>query len=138
METAREDTAVYAEKILEMDIEGLRKIPVHPANARNLPARVQEAILADCSSVSILGVANAVRYTRPELSLRHRIHENRVPALLVCGKKEKRFLPFRDFAKAWMPLLEIADLDAGHAVNINAAAEFNDKVTVFFVKHSRG
>jgi pimeloyl-ACP methyl ester carboxylesterase len=137
MDEAKKDTAAYAEKLLEQGMEGIRKIPVHPANARKLPADVREAILADCSSLSVLGVANAIRYTRPELSVRHRIHKNRVPTLLVCGKLEKRFLPYRDFAAARMPLLEIADLDAGHAVNINAAGEFNERVTTFFAKQSQ-
>ena len=138
MDQAKKDTAAYAEKLLEQGMEGIKKIPVHPANARKLPADVRAAILADCSSVSVLGVANAIRYTRPELSLRHRIHKNKVPTLLVCGKLEKRFLPLRDFAAARMPLLEIADVDAGHAVNINAAGEFNERVTAFFARHSQG
>jgi 2-succinyl-6-hydroxy-2,4-cyclohexadiene-1-carboxylate synthase len=138
MDQAREDTAAYAEKLLEQGMEGIRNIPVHPANARKLPAPVREAILADCLSLSVLGVANAIRYTRPELSVRHRIHNNRVPSLLVCGKQEKRFLPLRDFAAERMPLLEIVDLDAGHAVNINAAAEFNEQVTAFLSRHSQG
>jgi 2-succinyl-6-hydroxy-2,4-cyclohexadiene-1-carboxylate synthase len=130
-----EAAAWVAENILKEGRPGLEKIPVHPAKARHLPSDVKEALLADCSSLSVLGVANTIRYTIPEISVSRELHQNQVPALLVCGKQEKRFKPLRDFAEARMPLLEIADLDGGHAVQIEAAAEFNDRVTAFFNKH---
>jgi pimeloyl-ACP methyl ester carboxylesterase len=54
----------------------------------------------------------------------------------MCGKREKRFKARRDFAESHMPLLDIVDLNAGHAVNIDAADEFNQAVTAFFLKHT--
>ena len=123
------------QRVLEGGPEGIKKIPVHPLNARSLPEEVKEALVEDSADLSVLGVANAIRYTSSDLSLRDEIHRNQVPTLLVCGKREKRFQPLRDFAAAHMPLLDIVDLDAGHAVNIDAAEEFNRAVTAFFLKH---
>jgi hypothetical protein len=34
-----------------------------------------------------------------------------------------------------MPRLEVAALDGGHAVNIDAAARFNEAVVAFFSRH---
>jgi 2-succinyl-6-hydroxy-2,4-cyclohexadiene-1-carboxylate synthase len=137
MTDAREDIDKLARQLLEMGPEGLRRIPVHPANARKLRADVKAALIEDCADMSVLGVVNAIRYTRPNISLRNRINENTVPALLVCGKREKRFLPLRDFAREHMSGLEIVELDAGHAVNIDAAEEFNDIVSNFFMRHAQ-
>jgi 2-succinyl-6-hydroxy-2,4-cyclohexadiene-1-carboxylate synthase len=132
---AVKDAAFIAQMILEGGPEGLKKIPVHPGNARSLPEEVKKALVEDSAALSVLGVANAIRYTSA-LSMRDEIHRNQVPTLLVCGKREKRFKSLRDFAAAHMPLLEITDLDAGHAVNIDAAEEFNQVVTAFFLKHT--
>jgi len=132
---AEKSAALVAGSILKEGRPGLEKIPVHPANARHLRSDVKETLLKDCTSLSVLGVANTIRYTIPELSVRREIYKNEVPALLVCGKQEKRFKPLRDFTEARMPLLEIADLDGGHAVQIDAAIEFNDRVTAFFSQH---
>jgi 2-succinyl-6-hydroxy-2,4-cyclohexadiene-1-carboxylate synthase len=129
-------TAFFAEKILEQGPTGIERIPVHPRNARWLPPGVKRAILEDCAPLSVLGVANTVRYTNPVCSVRREIHKNKVPALLVCGRLEKRFKSMRDFAERDMPLLTIADLEAGHSVNIDAAEEFNRITTEFFTKHS--
>ena len=133
---AIKDSSFIAQMILEGGAEGIKKIPVHPVNARSLHQEVKEALVKDSAALSVLGVANAIRYTTSDLSLRGEIHRNQVPTLLVCGKREKRFQPLRDFAAAHMPLLDIIDLDAGHAVNIDAAEEFNRAVTAFFLKHT--
>jgi 2-succinyl-6-hydroxy-2,4-cyclohexadiene-1-carboxylate synthase len=127
--------AYIGQRVLEEGAEGIKKIPVHPLNARALPEEVKEALVEDSAALSVLGVANAIRFTASDLSLRDEIHRNQVPTLLVCGKREKRFQPLRDFAASHMPLLEITDLDAGHAVNIDAAEKFNEAVCDFFLKH---
>lgn len=123
------------QRVLEGGAEGIKKIPVHPVNARSLPEEVKEVLVEDSAALSVLGVANAIRYTASDLSLREEIHRNQVPTLLVCGKREERFQPLRDFAAVHMPLLDIIDLDAGHAVNIDAAVEFNEAVCAFFLKY---
>jgi 2-succinyl-6-hydroxy-2,4-cyclohexadiene-1-carboxylate synthase len=77
-------------------------------------------------------VAQALRYTVPSSSVRDRVAENTVPTLLVAGHRERAFAEPRAFAAENMPNLEVVDLDGGHAVNINAATEFNEAVCSFF------
>ena len=135
-EAAANGANYFAERLLEQGPGGLTKIPIHPVNARFLRKEVREPLLRDCQTLSVLGVANTIRYTASHLSLRNEIHRNQVPTLLICGKREKRFQPLRDFAAVHMPLLDIVDLDSGHAVNIDAAEEFNQAVTAFFLRYT--
>ena len=128
-----EETAAM---IFEQGHEFLEKLPMHPANARFLPKDVKAALVADCSRVKLSGVVGAMRGTMPAATVRDEVNRNTVPALLVCGRMEKRFTVFRDFAQANMPHLDILDLDAGHAVNVGAADEFNAAVSAFIQKHN--
>lgn len=132
---ARATAEAAAQAILLGGIPTIEKIPVHPAHARHLQNDVKAALIRDSTLLNVLGVANLIRYTLPEISVREEIDRNTVPALLVCGKREQRFLPFRDFVQHRMPNLEIADLDGGHAVNVDAHEAFNETVTSFFLKH---
>ena len=67
---------------------------------------------------------------------RDEAHDLAVPTLLVNGRFEKVFQPDRDFAAATIPGIEIVDLDAGHSVNIEAAAGFDRAVTDFAARHA--
>jgi pimeloyl-ACP methyl ester carboxylesterase len=109
----------------------LEKIPLHPLRARRLPPQVQEALVADAALLDPKGVAHTIRYTVPESPIRERVKENRVPTLLVCGERDSRFEAQRRFAERHLPHLEVVAVEAGHAVNIEAAAAFDDAVTDF-------
>jgi len=109
----------------------LEKIPLHPLHARRLPSAVQEVLVADAALLNPRGVADTIRYTVPESSLRERIASNRVPTLLVCGERDSRFEAQRHFAERHLPHLEVVAVDAGHAVNIEAADAFDSAVTHF-------
>ena len=76
------------------------------------------------------------RHTSPHLTVRDKVAQTRVPSLLVCGAREKRFLPARDFAAATIPDLQVVDAVAGHAVNIQAADVFNKAVGSFVARLS--
>ena len=121
----------FADELEKGDIHILEKLPMHPLQARFLREDVKTALIKDCSEASPLGVANTMRYTMPEVSVREEIHQNKVPSLLACGKWEKRFEVFRTFARDHMPHLDIVDLDAGHAVNVGAFEAFNEAVVSF-------
>jgi 2-succinyl-6-hydroxy-2,4-cyclohexadiene-1-carboxylate synthase len=136
IDEAKKTAEAFAQKLLEQGREGLEKLPIHPVHARQLPEAVRAALIKDSLSISPLGAANTMRYTLPEVSVRAMITKNSVPTLLVCGKREKRFEPFKDYAKAHMPMLEIVDVEAGHAVNVEAAQEFNKAVRAFLYKHT--
>ena len=113
----------------------LESLPMHPIHARFLREDVKTALMEDCARADLSGIANTMQYTMPEVSVREEIHHNKVPSLLACGRWEKRFAIFRDFARDHMPLLNITDLDAGHAVNVGAAEKFNEAVIDFIGEH---
>ena len=118
--------------------EGLERLPIHPLRARRLPPTLHRAILADAALVDPAAVARIWRWTLPESSIRDRVAENRVPTLLVCGERERRFTPHRELAERTMSELEVVGLDAGHAVNLEAAAAFDDSACQFVRRMSGG
>lgn len=130
---AREEdaSALRGELILKHGRDAIRHLPIHPANARRLRPDVRNALIDDSDLISPLGVANTMRYTLPSVSVRAEIHKNTVPSLLISGRREKRFEQYREFAESRMPLLHVVQLDGGHAVNIDAAEEFNLTATSF-------
>lgn len=109
----------------------IERMPVHPRHARRLPAATFRALVREAEALQPLGIANTVRFTTPAASVRDAVAANRVPALLACGRFERRFAPHREFAAAHMPRLRIVDLDAGHAVNMENADGFNRAVRGF-------
>lgn len=106
--------------------------PLNPARSSRLPARLRAAFKADSALLDPAGIANTGLYTVPGSSVRSRVADNTVPTLLVVGEGERRFVPHRRFAEQRMPMLSVAGLAGGHAVNIDAAGEFDATVTAFF------
>lgn len=124
-------------KALEAD--GARAIAEHPLNpsrASRLPAGVRDALVEDTKLHDPRGIAMTGMHTVPGSSVRNRVRENAVPALLTVGEREERFAPYRTFAESSMPLLESIGLDAGHAVNIEAADGWNAAVVSFLRRHA--
>jgi len=111
------------------------RIGVHPRHAKRLPKALRDALMADAARIDPQGVAGAMEGTMPTASVRAAIRGNSVPALLVCGRFEKRFAGHRAHAEAVMPKLGIVDVDSGHAVNMMAAAAFNAAVSAFVKRH---
>ena len=114
----------------------LERIAVHPKRAKRLPPAVYAALVADAEQIDPAGIANAMECTMPTASVRDDLHRNKKPALLVCGRFETRFAPHRAHAEAVMPQLTVADVDSGHAVNMAAAAAFNEHVSAFVARHA--
>ncbi len=106
-------------------------IAVHPKNAKRLPADVKAALLEDCALLDPVAVAQTIVHTNGNSSVRSTIKDNAVPTLLICGDKERRFTPHRAFAEKTMPNLKVRALATGHAVNAEAADEFNKAVIGF-------
>lgn len=132
---AKKNGERLALQLMENGTDILKKIPVHPIHARQFKKDIRTALLEDSEQMDRLGIANTFLYTVPKASVRNRIHENRIPTLLICGKQERRFEIFREFAVKHMPHLDVVYLEAGHAVNIGAADEFNMEVTSFITSH---
>lgn len=116
-------------------LDAVRALRVHPKNARRFPPAVQAELVADAELIDPLAIAQSYRSLNPESSVRDAVQDLSVPTMLACGRFEKRFGPLRDYAMGAIPGLEIVDLDAGHAVNIEAADAFNRSATEFFLSH---
>jgi 2-succinyl-6-hydroxy-2,4-cyclohexadiene-1-carboxylate synthase len=110
----------------------LESLPMNPSRSRRLPAAAREALVADYRLHDPRGIARTFRHTVVDSPLGGRLAENRVPALLVAGRRETAFLPHRRRAEQSMPALAVVELDTGHAVNIEDATGFNGAVTRFF------
>jgi pimeloyl-ACP methyl ester carboxylesterase len=116
-------------------LAGIEAIPVHPRHARRLPDDVKDELVQDAGSIDPGGLVMTFRYTSPHLSVHSLVPDNKVPALLVCGVRESKFLPSRDRAVERMPRLQVVEAEAGHAVNIQAADTFNEAVGEFLRRH---
>jgi pimeloyl-ACP methyl ester carboxylesterase len=101
-----------------------------------MPPGVKKALVDDTGLHDPGGVARTGLYTVPGSSVRDRVAENGVPTLLVQGIDESRFEPHAAFAVESMPRLESVRLEAGHAVNAEAADEFNEAVVAFFGRNT--
>ncbi|MEQ8859945.1 MAG: alpha/beta fold hydrolase [Pseudomonadales bacterium] len=112
-------------------LAAMERIPVHPRHARRLPAPVYRALCDDAVRHDPTGIAGTLEHTNPHASVRGRVGDNVRPALLLCGTRERRFRPHRDFAASAMPLLDIVDLDAGHGINMETPQAFNEALVRF-------
>lgn len=137
IETWRGGAAESAAKIETGGIAAIEKMPVHPRHAKRLAAPLYDALMKDAARLNPRGIANTLRYTNPNVSVRARIQQNPRPALLICGSTEQRFAPNRAFAAQQMPQLSIVDLLVGHGVNMEDADGFNCAAADFITTHSR-
>jgi pimeloyl-ACP methyl ester carboxylesterase len=108
-----------------------RKLPFHPCHAKRFPEALQARMAEAADRIEAYALWQATATTARNLSCRGVASQLAVPTLLVNGRYEKIFQSDRDFAAATIPGLEIADLDAGHSVNIEAATDFNEAVIDF-------
>ena len=115
-------------------LTAIEKIPVHPRHSKKLPSRIYAALEQDSALLNPVGVANTLRATTPNASIRSLAIENQSPALLCWGTQEKRFSESKVWAETNMPNLEIAEIEAGHAVNMQRPQEFNQTVESFLKK----
>lgn len=125
-----------ANRLRQGGAKAIERIPVHPQHARRLPKRIYDALVADSKLLDVEGIANTLEHTMPGLSVRHELHQNSRPALLVCGRFEAAFRPHREFAEKQMPSLTVREADTGHAVNMQGADTFNAAIQTFVQSNS--
>lgn len=111
-------------------LESPRDLPIHPVNARRFPKAVKDAMVADADAVPLAAIRAGGRLAL-ELNCTDALAGLSVPVLLANGVYEKAFQPEVARLRARYPALEVADLDGGHSVNIEAAAAFNEVVLDF-------
>jgi 2-succinyl-6-hydroxy-2,4-cyclohexadiene-1-carboxylate synthase len=105
--------------------------PFRPTRSRRLPHEAKEALISDYELHNPIGIARTAVFTIPYSSVRHRVAETKVPTLLVAGDREEGFRDQRRFSEQAIPGISVVSLDAGHAVNIEAAPAFNAAVSEF-------
>lgn len=127
----QQSTPALADLIEHGGRDVIERLPIHPVRATRIPEPAHRALLEDTALLDPHGVAQTFRYTVPNSSVRARAAENRLPTLLVCGERESRFRSHREFAERTMPHIEVVGLDAGHAVNLEAAHGFEAAVCQF-------
>ena len=131
--TEAEDSA---QRIVDGGVRAVERIAVHPRFAKKLPADIYAALVSDAARISPIGIAHTLRNTTPNASVRDIAADNPRPALLCFGRKEKRFHAYKAWAAEHMAQLNIAELDAGHAVNMEDSAGFNKAACEFIMQHS--
>ncbi len=116
----------------------LDRFPLNPAHSRFLNPEVKKALVADIDLIDLEGFAHTLLHLLPKCSVRNLLHDIKVPTLLVAGKFDKRFTPLVPVALHLIPALEFIELDGGHAVNIDAAAQFNKALCEFITHYDNG
>jgi 2-succinyl-6-hydroxy-2,4-cyclohexadiene-1-carboxylate synthase len=119
-------------KIIEAEgLPAIEKFRFHPRYAKRFPSEIKQAMLADAARLSPKGIANAIRYTRPELSIVAEFEKTVVPTLIVNGQRERGFQPLLERVRPLLPSLKVVNLDGGHSINIEAASGFNEAAKQF-------
>lgn len=113
-----------------------RRLPLHPCHARRFPVELKARMESAADAIPPYALWQATTTTARDLSCRRLVEGLSVPTLLVNGRHDRRFQPDRDFAAATIPGIEVADLDAGHAVNVEAPAAFS-RAVIDFAKRER-
>jgi pimeloyl-ACP methyl ester carboxylesterase len=114
-------------------VDAIEALPYHPRHARRFAPELKTEMLQDASRVSPRGIANAIRYTVPTLSVAQDLGRTTVPTLLVNGTWDKAFQPLRQLATERLPSLQVVDLEGGHSINAEAPERFNEEVRRFLV-----
>jgi pimeloyl-ACP methyl ester carboxylesterase len=130
--------AAQARHLREHGGAALEGHPLNPARGKRLPAAARAALVADYTLHTPEGIAATGLYTVPDSSVRERASAISVPTLLVAGEREKGFDEARAFAERAIPGIRVVGLDGGHAVNLEAALEFNGAVASFVASHMKG
>jgi pimeloyl-ACP methyl ester carboxylesterase len=109
----------------------IEEFGIHPRHARRLPVEVQSRLTRAASSVNPGALIYLLRITAAQASVGGEVDAIKCPVLLVNGTREAAFQPYRNEIARRMPNLRVVDLDGGHAVNAQCAAQFNQAVTTF-------
>jgi pimeloyl-ACP methyl ester carboxylesterase len=128
----------FEEMASEFEADGRAALERHrlsPTRAHHLPPQVKAEFQKDLELHDLRGIAMTGFHTNLISSVYDRVRENTVPTLLVVGERETRFEEPRRFAEKSFPHLTVLATNAGHAVNIGAAQEFNEAVLSFFARH---
>ena len=108
-----------------------RHLPIHPIYARRLPDDVKARLVESADNISQEAIDRGGRIGF-KLNTLDILDTVPVPLLLANGIYEKSFQADAQAIKDNFKAVAVVDLPGGHAVNIEAAAEFNVAVLNFF------
>lgn len=111
------------------------QMPLHPSRNKWFEPEIKKALVEDAELIDLEGFANTAMYTVVPSSVRGIVENNVVPTLLIAGRFDKQFTPYIELAPKFVPKLEMAVVDAGHAVNIGDAESFNRLVREFIERN---
>ncbi len=134
---ARRSAAAAAEAAKLLGPDGaavLAADPLNPTHSKRLTGALREALVAEWAQHDLDGLAGMYLHSIPALPVRERFSEFAmlgIPVLLTHGVREEAFAPHAARAKELLPTLEVVELDAGHATNVQAADGFNAAMVEF-------
>ncbi len=139
--THPDDTAKVRERretAAQIRAGGREKLPearVHPARATRYPPETKARLMADAALLDPEAMARAMEITVAGTAAMHRLHELRLPTLLINGRWEKRFQAHLPALRAGIPHLEVVDLEGGHSINAEQPEGFDAALEAFLDRH---
>ena len=109
-----------------------RHLPIHPVYAKRIPEPTRSALIKAADNTSADAIQKGGRLGA-KLNSIDLLTDIPSPFVIANGIHEKSFQKDMEAVKS-IPGLRIADLDGGHAVNIEAAAQFNELTRAFFTE----
>ena len=106
-------------------------MPIHPIYARRLPDEVKARLVADADRILPETIERGGRLGT-QLNCVDILDQLEPPVLLANGIYEKGFQPDAARVRREHPSWKVADLQGGHAVNIEAADGFDAAVIEFY------
>ena len=121
---AEDEAAAAAADPMDTPEFSPRTLPYHPIHARRFPDIVKQALVAAADAMTVDAVRHGGRLGA-RLNCIDALADLEVPLLLTNGVWEKSFQADVQRLRALYPWLEVADLEGGHSINIEAAAAFD-------------
>lgn len=109
----------------------LLEMSAHARNIRFISDDLRDALLDDSELLDPVGIERNLRFLEPFIGIHDKQAEFPMPVLLVNGRRERRFQPFKDAALKRYPEWHYAELDCGHSVNAQMPDAFNAIVEDF-------
>jgi hypothetical protein len=123
-----------ADQVLADGVESLRDSWINPSRSARIPEPTRATMAAEFAEHDRQGVAGSLTITNRYLALGERVLDVSHPTLLTVGVLEERFLRLMPQARR-IPGIEVAEVDAAHAVNAQNGPQWNEAAVAFLDRH---
>ncbi|MGF1598715.1 MAG: alpha/beta fold hydrolase [Acidimicrobiales bacterium] len=127
----------FLDSLRSQGMDAVRDSPVNPGRSRRISEPTRALLACEFDEHDPEGVARGMEVTGDRLPLGPRLAEVSRPTLLTVGVQEERFAPMVPRARR-IPGIEVAELEASHAVNAHEPAKWNAVVVDFLRRHGGG